>query len=108
MGEWGSPLSAGQRIFTEVMRTVQSNENFDIDDSFNLKILHVKVPPPGSAHLQKKANNQSYEKNRIDKKSIVTIRHDDELCAARALAVGIAYNKMKANPTSHEMKLDYD
>ena len=108
VGEWGSPLSAGQRIFTEVMRTLQSNENFDIDDSFNLEILHVKVPPAGSAHPRKKANNQSYEKNRIDKKSIVTIRNDDELCAARALAVGIAYNEMKANPTSREMKLDYD
>lgn len=97
-------MSAGQRILKEVMRTLQSN----IDDSFHLEILHVQVPPAGSARPRKKANKQSYEKNRIDKKSIVTIRNDDELCAARALVVGIAYYEMKANPSSREMKLDYD
>ena len=108
VGEWGTPLSAGQRILTEVMRTLQSNENFDIDDSFNLEILHVQMPPAGSSRPRKKANRQSYEKNRIDKRSIVTIRNDDELCAARALAVGIAHCEMKANPNCRELKLDYD
>ena len=108
VGEWGTPLSAGQPILTEVMRTLQSNENFDIDESFNLEILHVQMPPAGSSRPRKKANKQSYEKNRIDKKSIVMIRNDDELCAACALVVGIAHCEMKANPDCHELKLDYD
>ena len=56
VGEWGTPLSAGQRIFTEVMRTLQLNGNFDIDDSFNLEILHVQMPPAGSSRPRKKAN----------------------------------------------------
>lgn len=59
IGEWGSPMSAGQRILTEVMRTLQSNESFDIDDSFNLEILHVQVPPAGFGRPRKKANKQS-------------------------------------------------
>ena len=106
VGEWGTPLSAGQRILTEVMRTLQSNENFDIDDSFNLEILHVQMPP--SASSRKKANKQSYERNRIDKKSIVTITNTDDFCAARALVVGMAHCEMKANPNCRQLKLDYD
>ena len=59
-------------------------------------------------HVQERRLTQSYEKNCIDKRSIVTIRNDDELCAACALAVGIAHCEMKANPNCRELKLDYD
>lgn len=78
-----------------------------MDESFHLEFLHVRVPPSASGTPCTKAKRQSLAKNRLNKRSIVTIQNNDGLCAGRTLAVEIAHHEMKANPENLELQLYY-
>ena len=79
-------LMTPETILSEIERVLQSFEQFLLDDTFEIDIMHVKLPRGGI-----------YAKNPIDleeflssKKCIIRIKNTDELCCARAIVTAKA------------------
>ena len=81
-----------ERIMIELERVIQSNEGFDIDDLFTMDISKVYLPE-GRKFMNR---NVPISKLLHDKKSIVTVKNNDNMCMARVLVTAIA--KVDADP----------
>ena len=80
-----------ERFLAAVERVVQSNEQFTLDDSVNVNVVHVKMPQGGTGRKRNIVNLESYL---TKKRGIVQIKNKDELCCARAIIVAKAkYDK---------------
>ena len=64
---------------------LNSNKQFEMDDSFQLSFTHVRVPPTGSGHKHKLKPSHSAKK-----KLSVLLINGDELCCARAIVTAKA------------------
>ena len=65
---------------------LNSNEAFNPDRGFQVDVVFVSMPGPGSGH--KKKNNPGrmcLERENKKKRCIITINNNDELCCARAI-----------------------
>lgn len=74
--------------------TLNSGENFEMNDSFNLTFVHVCAGPRGTSILEKV--KPGYRHPAIFKKmrrSVALIKNKDELCCARALVMAKAIVK---------------
>ena len=79
-------LSA-ERVFSELERVIQSNQDFRLNDTVTIDINHVKTPQ-GSGRMKRTTYDiDDYLKR---KNSVVRIKNKDDLCLARALVVSIA------------------
>ncbi len=76
-----------ERVFSQIERVVQSHQEFRLDESVIVDIVHVEMPQ-GSG--KRKRDNIDLESYLESKRSVVRIRNTDDLCLARALAVAIA------------------
>ena len=78
-----------ERVYSELERVIQSNQDFRLNDTVTIDINHVKTPQGSGKTKVKRTilNIRDYLKN---KKSIVRINNTDDLCLARALSVSIA------------------
>ena len=80
-----------ERFLAAVERVVQSNEQFTLDDSVNVNVVHVEMPHGGTGRKRNIVNLESYL---TKKRGIVQIKNKDGLCCARAIIVAKAkYNK---------------
>ncbi|XP_031785061.1 uncharacterized protein LOC116417208 [Nasonia vitripennis] len=73
----------------------QSNEDFQIDESFILTLTLVNIPNGGRGGSRKRMSVDS-----LSQRSVVSIRNNDNLCLPRALIVGeafIMYKKFFSN-----------
>jgi len=77
---------------------LNSNEEFAPDESFTMETTFIHTPGPGSGRKRYKPSDAAI--HNITKKSIVTIRNDDELCCARAIVTMKAY--VDANEDSRD------
>ena len=72
-------------ILAALDNCVQSEENLDIQESLTIQLGVAKMLRGGRGdHIT------NVSKDRITKKSIISINNNDSLCLARAIAVGIA------------------
>jgi len=95
-GEWLSGSSRAEAMLEKLARMLNSNENFEIDDSFHLSFTHVRGGPRGRGHKRKlKPGHTHPETFKRLKTSVVTIPNEDILCCARALVTA------KANVDGH-------
>lgn len=70
---------------------LNSNENFEMDDSFQLSFTHVRAPPRGSGHKRKLKPGHSHPATyKRMKHSVLTIKNKDDLCCARAIVTAKA------------------
>ena len=93
-----------ERLYSQIERVVQSHQEFRLNESVIIDIVHVEMPegsakrkrdtvdleslPEGSGKRKRDTIDlESYLKN---KRSVIRIRNNDDLCLARALAVAIA------------------
>ncbi len=76
-----------ERVFSQIERVVQSHQDFRLDESVIVDIVHVEMPR-GSG--KRKRDNIDLESYLESKRSVVRIRNKDNLCLARALVVAIA------------------
>jgi hypothetical protein len=67
-----------ERFLAAVERVVQSNDQFTLDDSVSVNVVHVEMPNGGTGLFLRK------------KDCIVQIKNKDELCCARAIVVAKA------------------
>ena len=76
-----------ERFLAAVERVVQSNDQFTLDDSVNVNVVHVEMPHGGARRRRDVVNLQSY----LNKKQcFIQIKNKDELCCARAIIVAKA------------------
>ena len=76
-----------ERVYSQIERVIQSNQEFRLNDTVIIDINHV-VAPEGSGRSKRTIFN--IRDHLKQKKSIVCINNTDDLCLARALAVAIA------------------
>jgi hypothetical protein len=75
------------RLLSEIERVLQSYEQFVIDETFGIKLVHVANVRGSGYRMKPLVDITQMLKN---KKSIIQIRNKDELCLARALVTAIA------------------
>ena len=78
-----------EKVLSNLEKVVQSNEEFRLNDTVSVNIVHVEMPQ-GSGKSRVKRNIVNIRDYLGKKKSIVTINNKDNYCLARALVVGIA------------------
>ena len=78
-----------EKVFSQVEKVVQSNEEFRLNDTVNIDILRVEMPQ-GSGKSKLKRKTWNIREYLQEKKSVITINNKDDLCLARALVVAIA------------------
>ena len=86
-----------ERVFSQIERVIQSNQDFRLNDTVTVDIIHVKAPQ-GSGRKRTILDIGEYLHK---KRSIITIQNNDDLCLARALVVAIA--KIEKDPKYKSM-----
>ena len=83
------PLSrlTPERVFSQIERVVQSHQDFRLNESVIVDIVHVEMPNGSGKRKRDDIDLESYLQN---KRSVVNIKNKDDLCLARALVVAIA------------------
>ena len=76
-----------ERVYSQIERVIQSNQEFRLNDTVIIDINHVAIPIGSARKKRTEYDIHDYLKN---KKSIIRINNTDDLCLARALAVAIA------------------
>lgn len=69
-------------LLSEIERVLQSYEEFVVDQSLEIEVVHVKLPS-GKGH--KKKRYVDLEKSLKEKRSFIKIINRDHLCCARAI-----------------------
>ena len=46
--QWRDPLGALRQVLSNISNLLNSNENFELDDTLQLDVTHITMPPPGS------------------------------------------------------------
>ena len=78
-----------ERVFSQIERVVQSNRDFRLNDTVTVDIIHVEAPQ-GSGKSRRKRDILDIREYLHQKRSVVTIKNNDNLCLARALVIAIA------------------
>ena len=88
-----------ERVYSQIERVIQSNQEFRLNDTVTIDINHVESPV-GSG--RKKRTTFDINDYLDEKNSVVRIKNNDDLCLARALVVGIA--KADKDPRYNQIK----
>ena len=87
-GEWREGGARLDVLFDRLAQALNSNEQFEMDDSFQLSITQVHHAPQGTGKPRRgKPGHPTMEMLTKNSKSIIRINNRDELCCARALVV---------------------
>ena len=76
-----------EKVLSNVEKVVQSNQDFRLNDTVTINIIHVEMPRGSGGRKRTTLNIRDHLKK---KQSVITINNKDTLCLARALAVSIA------------------
>lgn len=86
------------RLLSEIERVLQSYEQFVVDETFGIELVHVQT-----------ASGSGYKQNHVDiikmmenKRSIIQIKNKDTLCCARALVTAMA--RIENDPNWHSIR----
>ena len=78
-------------MLQQMSHMLNSNENFEMDDSFQLSFTHVRRAPNGSGAKRKiKLGHANPETSKRFKSIVITIQNKDNLCCARAIVTAKA------------------
>lgn len=85
--DWRESLDPARQVLDVISRMLNSNENFDVDDTMELDLTHISMPS-GSGSSKRKScclGTDNYEDFLKKKQCVVRIQNRDELCCARAI-----------------------
>ena len=87
VGEFLQRTARLDEMLATLAGKLNSNEAFNPDRGFQVDVVFVSMPGPGSGRHKKKLNAGSLclDRDNKKKKCIVTIRNRDALCCARAI-----------------------
>ena len=101
--EWLAGSSRMDGILDQMARVLNSNENFEMNDSFQLSFTHVRAPPRGSGKKRKLKPGHSHPvTHKHLKRSVITVKNEDDLCCARAIVT--AKTKVDNHPNCFGFK----
>ena len=87
-GEWHQGGDRVETLFHRLAQALNSNEQFEMDDSFQVSITQVHDAPQGTGKPRRgKPGHPTMQMLTAKKNSVIRIQNDDELCCARALVV---------------------
>ena len=89
--EWINNDLRAREIMQQISNMLNSNEQFQLDDSFSLHISHIRDPGRGAGNQRIRKASMALHKLLDSKKSVIKIKNDDELCCARAIVTMKAY-----------------
>ena len=78
-------------LMDNLARKLNSNESFDANQGFNVEVVFVKRPRPGRGKKNRNPGLRCLDNENKRKKSIISIKNDDELCCARSIVTMIAH-----------------
>ena len=90
-----------EKIFSHIERVIQSNEDFRLNDTVTIDIIHVETPQ-GSGKRNFKRTTLNIREYLKKKGSVIPINNTDNLCLARALSVAIA--RIEKDPKYDQIK----
>ena len=90
-----------ESIFAQIERVIQSNQDFRLNDTVTVDIIHV-VASQGSGKSRVKRTTLNIREYLKKKKSVITINNNDNFCLARALVVAVA--KIEKDPKYDQIK----
>ena len=76
-----------EKVLSHVEKVVQSNEEFRLNNTVNIDLIHVEMPQGSGRRKRDIVDIREYLKK---KTSVIPINNKDNLCLARALVVSIA------------------
>ena len=88
-------MGASRQVLSNISNLLNSNENFEIDDTLQLDVTHITMPPPGSGLPKGKRKRHIFGTDNYgnflkSKRSVLRIMNNDELCCARTIVVAKA------------------
>ena len=90
-GEWREGGARLEALFDRLAQALNSNEQFEMDDSFQLFITQVHHAPQGTGKPRRtKPGHPTLQTLTAKKNSVIHIQNNDELCCAWALVVAKA------------------
>ena len=91
-GGWREGGPRVDALFNRLAQALNSNEQFEMDDSFQLTITQVHHALQGSGKHSRRLTpgNQFPELFNQNKKTVIRIQNNDDLCSARALVTAKA------------------
>ena len=90
-----------ERVFSQIERVIQSNQEFRLNDTVTVDIIHV-VAPEGSGKSRVKRTTLNIREYLKKKGSVISINNIDNLCLARALSVAVA--KIENDPKYNQIR----
>ena len=103
-GEWREDRERVEALFHRLAQALNSNEQFEMDDSFQLSIIQVQHAPQGTGRPRRgKPGHPTLQALTKTSKSVIRIHNDnDALCCARALVVAKA--RLDQHPKWHSIR----
>ena len=102
-GEWRERGARLDALFDRLAQALNSNEQFEMDDSFHISITQVHHAPQGSGRRrQNKPGHPLLQTLTKTSKSVIRIQNDDALCCARALVTAKA--RLDQHPKYHSIR----
>ncbi|CAH3195966.1 unnamed protein product, partial [Porites evermanni] len=86
VGEFLQPTARLDEMLATLAGKLNSNEAFNPDRGFQVDVVFVSMPGPGSGrHKQRNVGRLCLDRDNKKKKCIIPIRNRDALCCARAI-----------------------
>ena len=86
VGEFLQRTQRLDEMLNKLAGKLNSNEGFNPSQGFEVEVVMVSMPGPGSGHGKKyNAGRLCLDRENKKKKCIVTIKNNDKLCCARAI-----------------------
>ena len=114
VGEWINNERNVQQLLEKITQIQNSNEQFQVDGSFHIEVTHIQDSGRGSGQPCFKLGTRHIEKALRDKRSVILINNQDDLCCARALVTlqalgeegnrGKHYNNIKRGHSEQEKR----
>ena len=92
VGEFLQRTARLDELLATLANKLNSNEAFNADRGFQVDVVFVSMPDPGTGHRKKNnPGRMCLDRENKKKRCIVTIKNTDELCCARAIVTMRAY-----------------
>ena len=102
-GEWRQGGDGVDVLFERLAQALNNNEQFEMDDSFQLSITQVHHAPQGTGRRRQNTfGHPTMEMLTAKKNAAIRIQNSDELCCARALVTAKA--KVDQHPKYHSIR----
>ena len=102
-GEWREDTERVEALCQRLAQALNSNEQFEMDDSFQVSITQVHHAPQGTGKPRRgKPGHPTMDLLTRNSKSTIRITNNDQLCCARALVTAKA--RVDQHPKYHSIR----